>query len=104
MLNNTTRRTFLAGASPAFLSSGASPNSRLRAAVVGCRGRGWDLMQCVHELSGPENIELAAMCEVDESVMSDRLKRFEKLGGKRPLTFVDIRKLLEDKSIDVVFH
>jgi predicted dehydrogenase len=112
-MDNTTRRTFiqsgaalavgagLAGA-PAFGQS-VNANGRIRVAVVGLRGRGWDLMQAFHQLAG-ENVELAAVCEIDEAVLSDRIKDFESLSGKRPKTYIDVRKLLEDKSIDAVAH
>jgi hypothetical protein len=45
------------------------------------------------------NVEIAALCDVDESVLSQRLKEAEGLTGKRPAAFTDLRKLLEDKSI-----
>jgi predicted dehydrogenase len=49
-----------------------------------------------------KNVEIAALCDVDESVLNDRLADVEKLGGKRPQAFTDFRKLIEDKSIDAV--
>jgi predicted dehydrogenase len=102
------RRNFLkTGATAAAgvtVARALNANSRIRAAVVGCRGRGWDLMKCFHDLSERENVELAALCEVDDNVLNDRLKKLENLSGKRPQTYTDIRKLLEDKSIDVVAH
>ena len=60
-------------------------------------------MQSLHELEG-ENLELATVCDVDESVIGARLAAFEKLGGKRPQVYTDIRKLLDDRSIEAVFH
>jgi predicted dehydrogenase len=47
-------------------------------------------------------VEIAALCDVDESVLEARLNAVEKMGKKRPAAFIDFRKLLEDKSIDVV--
>lgn len=93
-----------AATAPAFLAQGANPNSRIRVAVVGLRGRGWDLLKCFHQLESEENIELAAVCDVDQNVMRDRLAKYEKLGAKRPETCSDLRKLLENKDIDVVAH
>jgi predicted dehydrogenase len=49
-----------------------------------------------------KNVEIAAICDVDESVLNARLGDVEKMGRKRPAAFTDIRKLLEDKSIDAV--
>jgi predicted dehydrogenase len=39
---------------------------------------------------------------VDENVLDRRLGEAEKMGIKRPARFVDLRKLLEDKSIDAI--
>jgi predicted dehydrogenase len=48
------------------------------------------------------NVEIAAVCDVDESILEQRLRDAEKLTGKRPAGFTDVRKVLEDKSIDVI--
>src|SRR5262249_15625661 len=47
-------------------------------------------------------VEIAALCDVDASVMSEGSQDVEKFTKKKPKEYVDIRKLLEDKSIDVV--
>jgi predicted dehydrogenase len=47
-------------------------------------------------------VELAALCDIDEGVLNKRLKEVEAGGNKRPAAFTDIRKLLEDKSIDAI--
>ena len=49
-----------------------------------------------------KNVEIAAVCDVDETVLNGRLGEIEKASGKRPASFTDFRKLLEDKSIDAV--
>ena len=49
-----------------------------------------------------QNVEIAAICDIDESVLNARLGEIEKAGKKRPAGFTDFRKLLEDKSIDAV--
>ncbi|HEX8984173.1 MAG TPA: Gfo/Idh/MocA family oxidoreductase, partial [Bryobacteraceae bacterium] len=48
------------------------------------------------------NVEIAALCDIDQNVLNARLARVETLTKKRPAAFKDIRKLLEDKSIDAV--
>jgi predicted dehydrogenase len=48
------------------------------------------------------DVQIAAVCDVDESVLNSRLDEIEKLGQKRPTGYTDFRKLLEDKSIDAV--
>jgi predicted dehydrogenase len=48
------------------------------------------------------NVEIAALCDVDESILHQRLTQLEASGKRRPATYTDFRKLLEDESIDVV--
>ena len=48
------------------------------------------------------NLEVAALCDVDENILNQRVAEAEKLTGKKPQSFVDLRRLLEEKEIDVV--
>ena len=48
------------------------------------------------------NVEIAAICDIDESVLNAQVAAVEKAKGKRPAAFTDLRKLLEDKSIDAI--
>jgi predicted dehydrogenase len=84
-----------------YASSPNGANSRVRVAVVGVHGRGQEHIQGFSRLS-TINVELAALCDVDESVLKGRLDQVEKARGKRPVGYTDVRKLLEDKSIDAV--
>ncbi len=77
----------------------ASPNDTVRVACVGVRAQG---RAHIAHYSRMPNVEIAALCDVDEGVLGERLAEVEKLGKKRPAAFTDIRKLLEDKSIDAV--
>jgi len=74
-------------------------NDRVRVAVCGVHGRGMDHVRGYHNL---KNAEVAAICDPDENVLADRAARMEKHGMTKPATVVDVRKLLEDKSIDAV--
>jgi predicted dehydrogenase len=49
-----------------------------------------------------KNVEIAAICDIDESVLNQRIGEIEKSSKKRPAGFTDVRKLLEDKSIDAI--
>jgi predicted dehydrogenase len=101
------RRTFLkTGAmAAAGLASASSAkrvlgaNDRIRIAVVGLRGRGWDHVKSYHPISG---VEIAYFCDVDENIIRQRLADAEKMDIPKPQTYVDIRKLLEDKNVDAV--
>ncbi len=85
----------LVGASQKALGA----NARVRLAVCGVRGRGFDHIKGFSKLS---NVEIAAICDVDENVARQRLADMEKLGLPKPQYYVDARKLLEDKSIDAI--
>ncbi len=95
------RRFFLMSSAAALSSrvSLASPNETLRVACVGVRGRG---KSHIAAYSGMKNVEIAAICDIDEKVLGSRIADIEKAGKKRPQAFTDFRKLLEDKSIDAV--
>lgn len=90
----------LAGA-PAIAANRLSANDRIRVCIVGLRGRGKDHIQCLHDLAG-ENIEIAALCDVDSVLLDERAAGYQKLSGKKIQTFTDMRKVLDDKSFDAV--
>ena len=77
----------------------ASPNDTVRMGVVGCGGRG---SSHVAAWSSMPNVEVAALCDVDESHIAAKLKTLSGKGAKTPATYVDVRKLLEDKNIDAI--
>jgi predicted dehydrogenase len=77
----------------------ASPNDTIRVAIVGLRGQG---RSHIRNYSAMKNVEIVALCDVDDSVLNQRLKEVEELQKKRPAAYTDLRKLLEDKSIDAV--
>ena len=76
-------------------------NERIRVACVGLRGRGKDHIKRYLQLQD-EGVELVALCDVDEQILEERADSVEKEGHKRPKTYWDIRKLLEDASIDAI--
>lgn len=74
-------------------------NDRVRVAVCGLHGRGMDHVRSYSKL---KNVEIAAVCDIDENLMRERVARMERMGIPKPQTCVDVRQLLEDKSIDAV--
>ena len=97
------RRHFLMGSLAAGTAlrktATASPNDTVRVACVGVRGRGRSHIRAYSQMP---NVEIAAICDIDESVLNARVGELEKAKGKRPAAFTDLRKLLEDKSIDAI--
>ncbi len=76
-----------------------SPNETVRVAVVGCGGRGDSHMSAWTTLP---NVELAGLVDVDDSHSERYVGTLQKREKKAPPVFRDIRKVLEDKSIDAV--
>jgi predicted dehydrogenase len=76
------------------------PNERLRVAVVGVRGRGMSHVSGF--LSKSTNAEIVTVCDCDTAVIKNAMSRIEKTQGKAPAFVQDIRKVVEDKNIDVI--
>ncbi len=76
-----------------------SPNETVRVAVVGCGGRGDSHMSAWTTLP---NVELAGLVDVDDSHSERFVGTLQKREKTAPLVFRDIRKVLDDKSIDAV--
>src|SRR5438477_10459639 len=96
------RRHFLMGSAAAvtaYKTAQSSPNDTVRVACVGVRGQGQSHIRAYAKMP---NVEIAAICDVDESILEKRLQDAEKLTNKRPAGFTDLRKVLEDKSIDAI--
>src|SRR5258708_35773333 len=74
-------------------------NDRVRIAVCGLRGRGNDHLKGFSKVPG---VEIAAVCDIDENIMAGRVNDIEKMGLPKPKTYTDVRKLLDDKSIDAI--
>ncbi len=71
----------------------------LRVAVVGLNGRGG---AHVNQFGKRKDCVIAALVDVDEAVANRKADELEKATGKRPAIYADLRKCLEDKSIDIV--
>jgi predicted dehydrogenase len=103
-LENPGRRTFLKTGAAALATAASArrvlgANDRIRVAVCGLRGRGWDHVRGYKPIAG---VEVAYFCDADENVLNKRLADAEALGMMQPQTYVDFRKLIEDKNVDAV--
>src|SRR5262245_48341900 len=97
------KTTALAGASLSLFprlarSQPIGANGDIRVAVVGFGGRGRDHIGGFSELSG---VRLVALCDVDRHILDREAKRCAD-AGKPVQSYTDIRKLLENKDVDVV--
>jgi predicted dehydrogenase len=107
LIHKTTRRTFLkrswlaAGTAALAVAPHArvlGANDDLRVAVVGFHGQGALHLSCLRKLPG---VRMAALCDVDRAVLDRGLKE-AKDAGESVQGYRDVRKLLEDKSIDAL--
>lgn len=73
-------------------------NGKINVGAIGIKGMGWaDL----NSLLKVPDAQVIAICDVDENVLNQRKEELAK-GGIKVTTYIDYRKLLENKDIDVV--
>ena len=74
-------------------------NDTIRIAVAGLNGRGGSH---VGEFSGMKNVEIAYLVDPDKKTYQKHLDTIGKKGGPAPTCVQDVRKALEDKTLDAV--
>lgn len=110
-----TRRQFLAGTSK-LLAAGTlasmvpssafaqglpktHPSDKIILGLIGAKGQGMsDLVQALKQ----PGVECGAVCDIDESVLTERSAQIGKMQGKPPVIYKDFRKLLDNKEVDAV--
>jgi predicted dehydrogenase len=76
-----------------------APSDKINVALVGGNSMGWSDLESF--LKNPE-IECVALCDVDRNVLNKRTDDIVKMGRPKPKLYIDYRKMLENKDIDVV--
>src|SRR5262249_28460469 len=76
-----------------------APSDRVRIATAGIGGRGPSHLGAWNKL---ENVELVAVCDVDDKNSAKGVALTGQAGRPKPQGYRDFRKMLEDKSIDAV--
>ena len=104
----TNRRTFVAGSAaalglaaltslrPRSATAANSANGKLVVGLVGCGGRGTHDAEL---FKNTPNVEVAYVCDVDDA---RRAATAAKLGVETSRAVSDMRRILDDKSVDVV--
>jgi predicted dehydrogenase len=77
-------------------------NDRINVAVIGIRGRGVSHIDAWCELKESHNVRLKTLCDTDEQFFDPRSKTVLDKTGIKPTTEWDMRKVLDDKEIDIV--
>jgi predicted dehydrogenase len=76
-----------------------SPNERLHIACIGVGGRG---SEHVREFGRNSHCEIVALVDADSDHGKQRASAVKSWLGREPKVYVDLRKMLEDASIDAV--
>ena len=101
-MGRITRREFIKGSIGVTLAVPFSrvrgANDDIRVAVVGIRNQGSNHINWFRNIPG---VRVVAICDADKSVIDREEKKFKERNEKVD-TYVDYRKLLEDKNIDAV--
>lgn len=81
------------------IASCSNTIDKIQVGLIGCRGMGFsDLKSFMKK----KNVDVIALCDVDQKVLEIRGNEVEKTMGKRPILYSDFRKLLENKDINTV--
>ncbi len=98
---HTTRRGFLQGSVAAGATLAlpgrllrAAANEQINVGLVGCGGRGTELLQMFHKIDG---VNIAGLCDPDRQ----RIAALKKTYGNAK-TWVDMRGMFDDEDIDAV--
>ena len=103
------RRKFLKSAGGAVVSSAVvktaaatpriSANNKVTIAMMGVRGRGTWLTRYFAALP---DVDMPYICDVDPSVVGPATKAIEEKKGRTPKLVDDIRRVLDDQTVDAV--
>ncbi|MEX2370861.1 MAG: Gfo/Idh/MocA family oxidoreductase [Bacteroidales bacterium] len=106
----TNRRTFIKTSAVASAALGLSTfptlhagilgaNDKLVCGVIGVKGMGFADLKAFLELP---NTECAALCDVDDKVLQQRINDVKEIQGSAPKGYRDFRDMLEHKGLDVI--
>ena len=109
------RRTFLkksvlvsAGiaVAPAYIKGfhQVKPSDRLNVGVIGINDRGGLYRGMGHtaNFTKIKETRVTAICDCVEYLLPKAISDIDSLGGEKPRTFIDYRKMLEDKDLDII--
>ncbi len=101
------RRTFLASAGsgaaalalPSLARASVGPNDRIHVAVLGIRSRG---QSHIDAFTKHKETAVVALVDPDSRLFAGSSKKVEDRSGKAPQLVSDLRRIMDDKAIDVV--
>lgn len=103
------RRAFLSAAGTAAIAThliadekqNVSPNDKIPICVMGVRGRGGSLLSTFAAI--PE-VEVKYVCDIDETVLNQRIESLTKQTGHKPKAIKDYREALDDKTLGAIVN
>jgi predicted dehydrogenase len=108
---NNHRREFLkasagvvgaaAVAAPALARDRKSPSGQIRVGLLGLGGRMASHVAALAQMTD-ENVKIVAVCDCDREKLATADRRYPQLKGLKPTAYDDMRKLLDDRSVDAV--
>ena len=112
-MSKTNRRTFVKASAvatggaatigfPTLVLGQRGANERIRVAMVGLGGRMRSHIGSLAALAQSDNVEIAAICDCDQSKLDSAAKTYPELAGLKLKMYTDQHRLFEDKSIDAV--
>ena len=90
----------LTGATPfARVTRPHAPSDAIRIGAIGVNGMGWANVQS--HLKAPD-VEIVALCDVDQSVLEKRASELTQMTGRKPTLYKDFRALLDEPDLQAV--
>jgi predicted dehydrogenase len=90
---------FAAGAGVVTSGRAVAANEKVIVGVMGVRGRGSGLAA---GFAGMPDVEVAYVCDVDESLLPPRASTVAETQGRSPEQVTDFRRILENKAVDAL--
>lgn len=84
---------------PRLRGRAVGPNEQIRIAVIGIRGRGRGHIESYARMN---DVRVAALCDIDSRLAASAAKIVTDLGKPEPKFVQDLRRIMDDKSIDAV--
>lgn len=101
-----TRRKFVGSSAAAVITAGMlskgkafGANDKVSVCCIGINGQGGSHIK---DVTATEGLEVVALCDADKKVLENRAKELEEATGKKPKTYVDMREVMADDSINAV--
>jgi predicted dehydrogenase len=95
-------RRYILPAALAALSTArraVAASDKINVVLMGVRGRGRSLTKAFCD---QPDVNVTHVCDVDQNVVNEAYKIIEDSGRKRPPLVADLRRCLEDKSVDAI--